>query len=99
MMMQKHKRKTVKLANISSRMNTGPSHSVRPEFKTPTFINMLAVDKPTAMEQLYISYSVSLKKQSGMFWAHFDALESVGLSTVSNVNCQQCSDILHIEDF
>ena len=48
----------------------------------------------------FISLTLYLwKKQSGKFRAHFDALESVGLSTVSNVNCQQCSDILHIEDF
>ena len=31
-------------------------------YPLPTFTNMLTVDKPTAMEQLYISYSVSLKK-------------------------------------
>ena len=76
-------------------MKTGPSHSVRHQ-------HLQTCWQLTNQQQWnnFISLTLYLwKKQSGMFRAPFDTLESVGLSTVSNVNCQQCSDILHIEDF
>ena len=49
--MQKHKRKVVKLANICRNEDWTLT-----QCQTPTFTNMLTVDKPTAMEQLSISY-------------------------------------------